>query len=59
MFFQPLRDFLNNEKFEEKIFCALDFSEMNETVEFVKLIREHIGGIKAGIEFFLKMELME
>ncbi len=39
---------------KKKIFCALDFSEMNETVEFVKLIREHIGGIKVGIEFFLK-----
>ena len=43
---------------KKKIFCALDFSEMNETVEFVKLIREHIGGIKVGIEFFLKMELL-
>ena len=42
------------ENLKRKIFCALDFSEIEETIEFVKLIQDHIGGIKVGIEFFLK-----
>lgn len=39
---------------KEKIFCALDFSEINETQKFIKKITKYVGGIKIGLEFFLK-----
>ena len=40
--------------FKKKIFCALDFSDLNKTLEFTELIKEKIGGIKVGLEFFCK-----
>ena len=40
--------------FKKKIFCALDFSDLNKTLEFTDLIKEKIGGIKVGLEFFCK-----
>ncbi len=40
--------------FKKNIFCALDFSDLEETIEFTKLIKDHIGGIKIGLEFFCK-----
>ena len=38
----------------DKIFCALDFSDLDETIHYVEIIKEHIGGIKLGLEFFCK-----
>ncbi len=38
----------------DKIFCALDFSDVDETIHYVEIIKEHIGGIKLGLEFFCK-----
>ena len=37
--------------FKNKIFCALDFSELDQTIKFTNLIKNHIGGIKIGLEF--------
>ena len=39
---------------KKKIFCALDFSEIERTIEFSNLIKDHIGGLKVGLEFFTK-----
>ena len=39
---------------KEKIFCALDFTEIKETQKFINKIRNHVGGIKIGLEFFFK-----
>ena len=38
----------------EKIFCALDFSDLDKTIHYVEIIKNHIGGIKLGLEFFCK-----
>ena len=35
------------------IFCALDFSHLNETIEFTSLIKNYVGGVKLGLEFFI------
>jgi len=40
--------------FKNKIFCALDFSELEQTIQFTNKIKDHIGGIKIGLEFFCK-----
>ena len=40
--------------FKNKIFCALDFSELEQTIKFINVIKNHIGGIKIGLEFFCK-----
>ena len=39
---------------KKKIFCALDFSELDQTIQFTDKIKDHIGGIKIGLEFFCK-----
>ena len=36
------------------IFCALDFSDLELTLNFAKKIKDHVGGIKLGLEFFTK-----
>ena len=36
------------------IFCALDFSDLEQTISFTKKIKNHVGGIKLGLEFFTK-----
>jgi len=36
------------------IFCALDFSDLEQTISFTKKIKDHVGGIKLGLEFFTK-----
>ena len=41
-------------KFKELIFCAIDFSDLKESQKFLKSVVNHIGGIKIGLEFFLK-----
>ena len=38
---------------KDYIFCALDFSELEESINFTK-IKSQIGGIKLGLEFFTK-----
>ena len=39
---------------KKHIFCALDFSNLEHTLNFAKKIKDHIGGIKLGLEFFTK-----
>ena len=39
---------------QDKIFCALDFSDLNKTIHYVEVIKNHVGGIKLGLEFFCK-----
>ena len=39
---------------KKHIFCALDFSNLELTLSFAKKIKDHIGGIKLGLEFFTK-----
>ena len=41
-------------KFKDKIFCAIDFSDLKKSLKFIEKIRGHIGGVKIGLEFFLK-----
>ena len=36
------------------IFCALDFTNLQESINFTNKIKNHIGGIKLGLEFFTK-----
>ena len=36
------------------VYCALDFSSLNKTLNFTHQISKEIGGIKIGLEFFLK-----
>ena len=36
------------------IFCALDFTNLEESINFTNKIKNHIGGIKLGLEFFTK-----
>ena len=43
-------------KTKDYIFCALDFSELEESISFTKKIKNQIGGVKLGLEFSLKME---
>jgi orotidine-5'-phosphate decarboxylase len=41
-------------KSKEFIFCAIDFSDLDESKIFISKIIDHIGGVKIGLEFFLK-----
>lgn len=41
-------------KFKDIIFCAIDFSDLKKSLKFIEKIRGHIGGVKIGLEFFLK-----
>ncbi|MEE2694833.1 MAG: orotidine-5'-phosphate decarboxylase [Pseudomonadota bacterium] len=36
------------------IFCAIDFSDLKDAKKFISKIINHIGGVKIGLEFFLK-----
>ncbi len=36
------------------IFCALDFTDLKKTLEFTEIIKNDVGGIKLGLEFFSK-----
>lgn len=36
------------------IFCALDFTDLKKTLDFIELIKNNVGGIKLGLEFFSK-----
>ena len=36
------------------IFCALDFTDLKKTLDFTELIKNNVGGIKLGLEFFSK-----
>ena len=42
---------MNTKKF---IFCALDFTDLKKTLDFTKIIKNEVGGIKLGLEFFSK-----
>ena len=41
-------------KHKDKIYCALDFTNLITALRFVEKISSHIGGIKVGLEFFMK-----
>lgn len=36
------------------VYCALDFSSLEKTLNFTQEISKEIGGVKLGLEFFLK-----
>ena len=38
----------------KKLFVALDFSDLEQTLNFVEIIKNHVGGLKLGLEFFTK-----
>lgn len=40
--------------YKDRIFCAIDFTEIEESKKFVSTISDYIGGIKIGLEFFSK-----
>tara|TARA_B100000035_G_C20928512_1_gene521938 strand:+ start:132 stop:821 length:690 start_codon:yes stop_codon:yes gene_type:complete len=42
---------MNTKKF---IFCALDFTDLKKTLDFTEIIKNDVGGIKLGLEFFCK-----
>lgn len=41
-------------KHKNKIYCAIDFTNLRTALSFVEKISSHIGGIKVGLEFFMK-----
>ena len=41
-------------KLKNYVYCALDFSDLNQTLNFTDKISKHIGGLKIGLEFFVK-----
>ncbi len=42
---------------KEYVYCALDFSDLNKTINFTNKIYKHVGGVKIGLEFFVKYGL--
>ncbi len=42
---------MNTKRF---IFCALDFTDLKKTLDFTEIIKNNVGGIKLGLEFFSK-----
>ena len=40
---------MNTKRF---IFCALDFTDLRKTLDFTEIIKNNVGGIKLGLEFF-------
>ena len=44
-------------KLKNYVYCALDFSDLNQTLNFTDKIFKHVGGVKIGLEFFVNMEL--
>ena len=39
---------------KDYVFCALDFSDLDETLNFANKIYKDIGGLKVGLELFVK-----
>jgi len=40
--------------YKDYIFCAIDFTEIEESKKFISRISDYVGGIKIGLEFFSK-----
>ena len=40
--------------FRNFIFCAIDFSDLEQSKRLISKIQKYIGGIKIGLEFFSK-----
>ena len=40
--------------FKNFIFCAIDFTDIEQSKRLVSKIQKYIGGIKIGLEFFSK-----
>ncbi len=38
--------------YKDNIFCAIDFTKIEESKKFISKISDHVGGIKIGLEFF-------
>ena len=38
--------------FKDFIFCAIDFTDLEQSKKLISKIQKHIGGIKIGLEFF-------
>ena len=41
-------------KYKKKIYCAIDITNLNKATNLVSKISSHLGGIKLGLEFFMK-----
>ena len=41
-------------KHKNKIYCAIDFTNLRTALSFIEKISSHIGGIKVRLEFFMK-----
>ncbi len=41
-------------KHKKKIFCAVDFSDLEQSKKFINKIESYVGGLKLGLEFFTK-----
>ena len=41
-------------KYKKKIYCAIDITNLNKATNFVSKISSHLGGVKLGLEFFMK-----
>lgn len=42
---------------KEKIFCAVDVSSLSDAERLLEIIKDEIGGIKLGLEFFISQGL--
>lgn len=40
--------------FKEKLFCAIDLSNLDDSKKFISVIENYVGGLKIGLEFFCK-----
>ena len=40
--------------FRDFIYCAIDFSDLEQSKKFISKLQKYIGGIKIGLEFFSK-----
>ena len=44
---------MNNLDIKKYLFCAIDFKRMDHSEKILSIIKNHIGGIKLGLEFFI------
>ena len=45
--------------FRNFIFCAIDFTDIEQSKRLISKIQKYIGGIKIGLEFFPRMGLQD
>ena len=39
-------------KHKEKLFYAVDFTDLDDSKRFISEIEDYVGGLKIGLEFF-------